>query len=159
MSKRGPSPTQIVRFYHGCVGGWPSCSRNILKPWYMRSDLSSRSESWQALWQQCYTDACQISGRCDQFNNRFRGFTTPRDLAHEYHCLVNRYPLENTWWRHQMQIFFALLARCAKNSPVTGEFPSQRPVTFSSEAFFDLRLNKRLSKQSRRWWFETQSPS
>ena len=39
-------------------------------------------------------------------------------------------------------------------SPVTGEFPSQRPVTRSFDVLFDLRLNKRLSKQSRRRWFE-----
>ena len=38
----------------------------------------------------------------------------------------------------------------AGNSPVTGEFPSHRPVTRSFDAFFDLRLNKRLSKQPRR---------
>ena len=37
---------------------------------------------------------------------------------------------------------------CAGNSPVPGEFPSQRPVTQSFGVFFDLRLNKRLSKQS-----------
>ena len=37
------------------------------------------------------------------------------------------------------------------------EFPAQRPVTWSFDVFFDLRLNKRLSKQSRRWWFETPS--
>ena len=43
---------------------------------------------------------------------------------------------------------FALLAICAGNSPVTGEFPAQRPVTRSFDVFFDLRLNKRLSKQS-----------
>ena len=40
-----------------------------------------------------------------------------------------------------------------------GEFPSQRPVTRSFDVFFDLGLNKRLSKQSRRWWFETSSRS
>ena len=32
-------------------------------------------------------------------------------------------------------------------SPVTGEFLSHRPVTRSFDVFFDLRLNKRLSKQ------------
>ena len=32
--------------------------------------------------------------------------------------------------------------------------PLQRPVTRSSDLFFDLRLNKRLCKQSRHWWFE-----
>ena len=51
-----------------------------------------------------------------------------------------------TWWRHQMKTFSALLALCAGNSPVTDEFPSQRPVTQSFQVFFDLRLNKRLSK-------------
>ena len=55
-----------------------------------------------------------------------------------------------SWWRH-----------------VTGPnvmgvhrwFPSQRPVTRSFDVFFDLRLNKRFSKQSRRRWFETPSRS
>ena len=38
-----------------------------------------------------------------------------------------------------------------------GEFHAQRPVTRSFDVFFDLRLNKRLSKQSWGWWFETLS--
>ena len=62
-----------------------------------------------------------------------------------------------TWWRHQMETFSALLALCAGNSPVSGEFPAQRPVARSFDVFFDLRLNKRLSKQSWGWWFETPS--
>ena len=65
--------------------------------------------------------------------------------------------LKETRWRHQMETFSALLALCAGNSPVTGEFPAQRPVTQSFDVFFDLRPNKRLSKQSRGWWFETPS--
>ena len=43
---------------------------------------------------------------------------------------------------------------------VTGHFcgePAQRPVTRSFDVFFDLRLNKRLSKQSWGWWLETLS--
>ena len=44
----------------------------------------------------------------------------------------------------------ALLALGVGNSPVTGEFPSQRPVTRGFDVVFDLHLNKRLSKQSRR---------
>ena len=59
--------------------------------------------------------------------------------------------------RHQMEIFSALLAICAGNSLVIGEFPAQRPVTRSSDVFFDLRLNERLSKQSWVWWFKTPS--
>ena len=58
------------------------------------------------------------------------------------------------WWRHQMETFSALLAFCAGNSPVTSEFP-QRPVTRNFDVFFDLRQNKRSSKRSWGWWFET----
>ena len=79
-----------------------------------------------------------------------------------------------SWWRHQMETFSALLALCAGNSPVTGESPSQRPMsyilvyegahylskkTWSFDVFFDLRLIKRLSKQSWGWWFEKPSCS
>ena len=60
----------------------------------------------------------------------------------------------NPWWRHQMEAFPALL-----ESPVTGEFPSQRPVTRNFDVFFDLHLNKWSSKQSCGWYFETPSHS
>ena len=46
-----------------------------------------------------------------------------------------------------METFSALLALCAGNSPLTDEFPEQRPVKRSFDVFFDLILNKRLSKQ------------
>ena len=59
---------------------------------------------------------------------------------------------------------FRITGFCAGNSPVTagnsqvaGEFTSHRPVTRSFDVFFDLRPNKRLSKQWRRQWFETPS--
>ena len=54
-----------------------------------------------------------------------------------------------------MEAFSALLAICAGNSPVPGEFPTQRPVTRSFDVYFDLRPSKRLCKQSWGWWFET----
>ena len=41
-----------------------------------------------------------------------------------------------------METFSALLAICAGNSPVPGEFPTQSPVTRSFDVFLDLRLNK-----------------
>ena len=58
-----------------------------------------------------------------------------------------------SWCNHYMETFSALLAICAGNSPVPGEFPAQRPVTWSFDVFFDLRMNKGLSKG---WWFEMQ---
>ena len=88
-------------------------------------------------------------------------------LSNFDHCcivwlLTSKKPLDrigNTWWRHQMETSSALLAICAGNSPVPGEFPAQRPVTRSFDAFFDLALKKWLSKQSWGWWFETLSRS
>ena len=44
---------------------------------------------------------------------------------------------------------------CEGNPPSTSGFPSQRPVTRSLDVFFDMRLKKRLSKQSRHRRFET----
>ena len=63
-----------------------------------------------------------------------------------------------SWWRHQMEICSVLLVICAGNSPVSGEFPAQRPVTRGFDVFFDLRLSERLSKHSWGWWLETPSP-
>ena len=65
----------------------------------------------------------------------------------------------NSWWCHQMETFSVLLAICAGNSPVSGEFPAQRPVTRGFDVFFDLCPDKRLSKQPWGWWFETPSHS
>ena len=71
-------------------------------------------------------------------------------------ALIIKSKEEGSWWPSQMETFSALLAICAGNSPVTGEFPAQRPVTQSFDVFFDLHL-KRLSKHLWDWWFETQS--
>ena len=85
--------------------------------------------------------------------------------------MANERPLKNTidsllliiptcsWWRHQMETVSALLAFCAGNSPVTGEFPAQRPVTRSFDVFFDLRLDQQLTKQWRDRWLEIPSRS
>ena len=82
-------------------------------------------------------------------------YRTPALLAVEEsnHLTVD---LETVWWwRHQMETVSTLLALYAGNSPVTGEFSAQRPVARSLDVFFDLRLNKRLSRQSWGWWSET----
>ena len=86
-----------------------------------------------------------------------------RKQPHHSHVRVVPYmhrvgdPDNMTRWRHEMETFSALLALCEGNSPATGELPSQRPVTRSFDIFVDLSLNKLLSKQSGRRWFETPS--
>ena len=70
-----------------------------------------------------------------------------------------QYRRVKSWWRNQMENVSALLALCAGNWPVPGEFPAQRPVTRSFDVLFYLRLNKRLSKQSWGWCFESSSRS
>ena len=70
---------------------------------------------------------------------------------------MERRSWDRPWRRHQMETFSALLGICAWNSSVPGEFPTKRPVTRSFDVYFDLRPNKRLSKQSWGWWFEMPS--
>ena len=99
-------------------------------------------------------------------DNGYIMYNTSQKCAHGL-CLVMFYVQTDftgtihvfltAWWRHQMETFSALLAICARNSPVPGEFPTQRPVTRTFDVFFDLRPNKRLSKQWWGWWFETLS--
>ena len=52
---------------------------------------------------------------------------------------------------------FRVTGHLCGDSPVPGEFSAQRPVTRGFAVFFDLYLNKWLSKQSWGWWFETPS--
>ena len=47
-----------------------------------------------------------------------------------------------------METFSALLVICAGNSPVAGEFPTQRPVTQCFDVFFDLRLNEQTNGEA-----------
>ena len=59
------------------------------------------------------------------------------------HCLID----SDDWFMMMswMKTFSVLLALCEGNPPVTGRFPSQRPVMHSFYVFFDLCLNKQLS--------------
>ena len=71
--------------------------------------------------------------------------TQSKDILYSGRWVKLLYTAENNQftlrWRHQMETFPALLALCAGNSPVTGEFPSQRYVTRNFDVFFDLRPN------------------
>ena len=90
------------------------------------------------LYECCYINVPpQIAKIIGSMSIRYRSDTSASD----------RYPLPHglclPWWRHQIETFSALLALCAWNSPVTGEFPSQRPVMRSVDVSSDLRLHKR----------------
>ena len=71
-------------------------------------------------WLSCYLFLSDI------FNYRLHGCFAGGDMLTpcQWKCPI---PKRNkTWWRHQMETFSALLAICAGNSPVPGEFPAQR---------------------------------
>ena len=46
-----------------------------------------------------------------------------------------------SWWRHRMETVSVLLTICAGNSPVTGVFSAQRPVTRPFDVFYQCRIN------------------
>ena len=118
----------------GATGGIKYKCIDILM--YYQEELSERKFPWCLVW-------------WSQNNLAKRETCLPRAPCHD----------RSSWWRHEIEIFSALLAFCAGNSLVTGEFPSQRQVTRSFDSFVDLRLNKGLSIQSRLWWLETPSRS
>ena len=73
-------------------------------------------------------------------------YSIPINLQKNFERSTSVFPNQDTgkknpWWRHQMEIFSALLAICVVNSPLIGEFPAQRPVTRSFDIFFDLCMN------------------
>ena len=79
----------------------------------------------------CATMVCRLNNSA--FNYQFLNDLTGLPLSRLYSIqCINPFP----WWRHQMETFSALLAICAGNSPVTGEFPVQRPVTRSFNVSF-----------------------
>ena len=68
----------------------------------------------------------------------------------------------HSWWISTMMTssngnIFRVTGPLCREFTGPGEFPAQRPVTRSFDVFFDLRPNKRLSKQPWGWWFETLS--
>ena len=74
-------------------------------------------------------------------------------IHYEKSCEGIEKRIKFTRWRHQIKTFPRYWLS-EGNPLVTTGFPSQRPVTRDFDVFFDLRLNKRLRKQSRRRWFE-----
>ena len=89
---------------------------------------------------------------------------TVMNLTIPYHqlcqCKLTRnrsYPFNRGRFYSKWSRGSVLLALCAENTPVNGEFPAQRPVARSFDVFFDLCLNKQLSKQSWGWWFGSPS--
>ena len=56
-----------------------------------------------------------------------------------------------------MEAFSTLLSLCAGNSPATVNSPHRGQWRGTLMFFFDLRRNKRLSKQPWGWWFKTPS--
>ena len=76
--------------------------------------------------------------RFAMLNNRWAYNISDSNTVADVHREVRIWLAKLSWWRHQMEKFSALLAICVGNSPVTGEFPAQRPVTRSFDIFFDL---------------------
>ena len=80
---------------------------------------------------------------CPQFIKRWNSYWIFNIyyIRSDTDCMFSICSCVRTWWCHQMETFSTLLAICAGNSLATGEFPAQRPVTWSFDVFFDLRPN------------------
>ena len=141
-------------------GGWGTSCEIALR--WMPLDLTGDKSTLVQVMAWCPQATSHYLSQCWPRSMSPNGVTKPqwvnswRKLLYFWQHYHFNQPL-HPWWRHQMETFSALLAICAGNSPVTGEFPAQRPVTRNFDVFFDQRLNERLSKQSWGWLFETPS--
>ena len=91
---------------------------------------------------------------CNECTELFVNFTKQILFVQKYIKGFQVLGLERSYFRCVMKTsssgnVFRVTGPWCGNSPVTGEFPAQRPVTRTFDVFFDLLLNKRLSKQ---WW-------
>ena len=132
----------------------------VAKDWCMH--FCNCFGTWQTFQQQCCERVGQffigisISTSIQEDSRQLRCYDVTSDLLKLASGLgrtggreIVLFPMNQyTCWRPQMKTFSVFLALCVGNSPVTIEFPSQRPVTRSFDVYFDLRLNKTLSKQS-----------
>ena len=82
-------------------------------------------------------------------------------LCLKFHKHVIRLSTCNVFLRGRGLWFLSAVIMTSSNGNIfrvtghlCGEFPAQRPVTRSFGVSFDTRLNKRLRKQVRGWWFE-----
>ena len=132
----------IIQIYNSVINIWSMLTENT-KGWAMTVGPVQVTDCFFSL----FGFGCIIENKdtCKQKSRVLQ-------LRAAYCCRFRRSVCLYSWWRQPMETFSAVL-------PVTGEFPSQRPLWRSFDVFFDLRLNKRSSKQSRRLWFKTPSRS
>ena len=123
ISKRGTNPDSKV---HGSNLGPPGSCRpqmgSMFVPWTLLSGKCSTSPV--AVWSM----SCHLGG----VRNAQLFITRSHRDCISHSCGFNRFLgfkhwSPNTWWRHQMETFSVLLVLCVGNSPVTSEFPSQKP--------------------------------
>ena len=112
--------------------------------------LSNSQQLWYNCMYSCKTGLLMLGKRLHELSSVLQ-----LDLWSR--CKTWRETRRNVWVVHNDVIKWKHFPR---NWPfVWGIHRSQRPVTRSFNVLFDLCLNKRLSKQSWDWWFETKSRS
>ena len=85
-------------------------SQEVLKAWDWCLESSDHCGIWQAHWQQCCQDACQISKPCNDFNYQSCSFETSQDLMMRYLIgywnwpLVSGARISNYVLHHSLQI-------------------------------------------------------
>ena len=112
------------------------------------------------IWERCTVGFVRSVYCCDMVVPHMGAWS----VLSQYGGFVGMEPIWAWWPLDRMMTslngnIFRVTGPLWRQPPTTGEFPSQRPVTRSFDVFFDVDLNRRLTKQTRRRWFETPSRS
>ena len=147
-------------------GKWRKDGMQYVMPFYVKDnthDISMLSTFFSVrlqnlIWSVCYANLVDPWSYSVQSQNVAKPCNPL--TSEEFITITLSMNPENTVWDLSSYIMVtssngnALLVLCDGNLLFIGEFPSQRLMTRGFDVFFDLCLNKRLSKPSRRWWFE-----
>ena len=177
--KKNISLSSSCLLHHGCIQYWQDCYLSRFQ-YSIRRCISQSSGRWKKValcpWYLTrYCDKTSWTGTAHIWNSNINcaihetimGFDWSIFLGlfywHRDNSTIAAVPV-NSLEGHGMMTssngnIFRVIGLLCEEFTVTGEFPSQRPATRNFDVFFDLHMNKRLSKQPRRQWFETSSSS
>ena len=157
--------TNEILWSFSCIHSYltnPECNINVKMRFktllILETEFSAFGDQYDACWYLC-------SYSISMYDIDGVGYTVCRSRVNFTYLNQAEFKMRFKMWIFIMQTHDDVIKRkhFSRNWPFvrgihrSGKFPTQRPVTRSFDVFFDLRLNKRLSKQQWGWGFETPS--
>ena len=124
---------------HPCLRSWPTCRKLCSCHSFPVESSVMRRRLCYFLWKYFLRPVCWKLNHKSILSETAQEKTVKaiqsKGKYKDVHLGLRQIRLVLSWWRHQMETFSALLAIRAGNLSVTGDFPTERPVTRSFDVF------------------------